>query len=326
MGATQARFGIKSEHEQNMMDQKSKQKIFTVVGSTSDIGKAVAGRLSALGHTVRKVSRTEGVSIDNTEALQKAFQEVDGAYLVIPFDVQAPDLHAREDQIGKKLAGVVAAARVRRVVFLSSLSAHLTKSTTSTGAAMMEKRLLKLGVPELMILRCGFFMENFLRGMNFIQQIPSGFFVSSFKGDIPMPMIACKDVAEKVAEFMTAAHLPEKRVQELLGARDYTFVEATRIMGKTLGHPEFTYREVPVDEAQKAMLAAGVSPSFADAVMKTAKSFNARDQWSLEKRSPQNTTATTLEEWSKDVLPKVFEEPTASAKKREHTQQQKIRA
>jgi hypothetical protein len=32
---------------------------------------------------------------------------------------------------------------------------------------MMEEKLNKLGIEELMILRCAFFMENFLRGMNF---------------------------------------------------------------------------------------------------------------------------------------------------------------
>jgi hypothetical protein len=45
-----------------------------------------------------------------------------------------------------------------------------------------------------------------------------------------------------------------------------------------------------------------MSPSFADAVLETARSFNQEDRWGLETRSAQSTTPTTLERWAKDVL------------------------
>jgi hypothetical protein len=50
------------------------------------------------------------------------------------------------------------------------------------------------------------------------------------------------------------------------------------------------------------MLGAGMSPSFADAVLETARSFNEEDQWGLETRSAESSTPTTLERWAKDVL------------------------
>jgi len=56
------------------------------------------------------------------------------------------------------------------------------------------------------------------------------------------------------------------------------------------------------------MIAAGVSPSFAEAVMETAQSFNEGNPMALEKRSPENTTRTTLEHWAMEQFEKVIRE------------------
>jgi hypothetical protein len=85
-------------------------------------------------------------------------------------------------------------------------------------------------------------------------------------------------------------------------------IDATRIMGSAIGHPEIIYRQVSIEDARKEMIAAGVSPSFADVVSRTVESFNAGDIWATENRSPENTTQTTLEQWSQEVLRKVFQE------------------
>src|ERR1700694_3647630 len=98
-------------------------KVYAVVGATSDVGKVVVERLMAAGHLVRSVSRSAGVSLDDRAALQRAFASVDGAFLMIPFDIQATDLHERERDIGAKLTDAVKGSAVRRVVLLSGLSA-----------------------------------------------------------------------------------------------------------------------------------------------------------------------------------------------------------
>jgi uncharacterized protein YbjT (DUF2867 family) len=77
---------------------------YVAVGTTSDIGKVVAAALEASGHRVRPVSRGAGVSIDDAAALRGAFEGADGAFLMIPFDRQAPDLHARENAVAANLA------------------------------------------------------------------------------------------------------------------------------------------------------------------------------------------------------------------------------
>jgi hypothetical protein len=50
------------------------------------------------------------------------------------------------------------------------------------------------------------------------------------------------------------------------------------------------------------MIAAGISPSLADAVMQTAHGFNEGRVWAREARSPRTTTQTTLETFAAETF------------------------
>jgi uncharacterized protein YbjT (DUF2867 family) len=292
---------LSSSLRRGHMKRVTGTEVYAVVGATGDVGKVVVERLMAAGHLVRPVSRSAGVSLDDRAALQRAFAGVDGAFLMIPFDVQAADLHERERDVGAKLADAVKGSAVRRVVLLSGLSAPL-KTGSSLGAALMEDRLDSLGIAELVHLRAGFFMENFRKGLAFVAQAATGCFSTPFRGDLPMPMIAARDVGARAAELLIEEPFRRLRVQELRGGGEYTMAEATAILGAAIGRQDLKYAQAPPEVARTGMLGAGMSPSFADAVLETARSFNQEEQWGLETRSAQSTTPTTLERWAKDVL------------------------
>jgi uncharacterized protein YbjT (DUF2867 family) len=280
------------------MAENDARGIYAVVGATGSAGAAVKKALEMRGHEVRLIARRAGVSLDDVHALERAFKGIDGAYLMIPFDLSAPDLHARETQIATTLAAAVRNARVRRVVLLSGLSAHLGKATVGSawGAAMMEERLGSLAIPELTCLRAGFFMENLLQGA--AQIVETGTFGWAFAPDRPMPMIAAADVGERAAALLESGGFDGRAVHELLGSRDYTLAEAVQILGTALGRPDARYVQVPYAEAREGMIRAGMSASFADAVMITARSFNEGQVWAQEPRNSANTTPTTLEQFA----------------------------
>jgi uncharacterized protein YbjT (DUF2867 family) len=107
------------------------EEAYVVTGATGDAGKMVAEKLMAQGHEVRPIARSSGQSFDDHAALKQAFSGSAGAFLMIPFDMKAADLHKWEDEIGLKLAAAVKAARLRRVVLLSGVSAHLKSAALS---------------------------------------------------------------------------------------------------------------------------------------------------------------------------------------------------
>ena len=275
-------------------------KTFTVMGATSDTGLTVSRLLEEAGHTVRPISRRDGVSLDDAAALASAFAGSWGAYLMMPFDLAAKDLHARERELCSRFVEALRGAGLQRVVVLSGLSADL-KRGSSLGASLLEDAIAPLGIPEVVFLRAGWFMENFAKGVNFPGQAASGTFATPFRADRPLPMVSAEDVGRRAAELLMSDD-PGDRVQELLGARDYTMAEATAAMSEATGRTSVRYQQVPLKEARVGMLAAGMSESFADAALETARSFNDNEPWGREKRTARNTTATTLEQWARQHL------------------------
>lgn len=237
-----------------------------------------------------------GISVFDENALDGAFVGADSAYVMIPFDVQAPDLHTVERDIGGRLAKAISRSDVRRVVLLSGLNAHL-RMGTSLGAAEMEGRLEALGLDELVHVRAGFFNENFVKGMGFVDQAASGVFMSPFRGDLPMPFIAARDIGERVADLLTVEDWPPDRVIELHGGGYHTFSEASEILGSALGR-QVAYHTAPYSDVRTGMVESGISASFADALIETARSFNNGERWAMEAPGPRNTTPTTLERWA----------------------------
>jgi uncharacterized protein YbjT (DUF2867 family) len=280
------------------MNQQANRTI-VVVGATSEVGAEVSVRLTRAGHKVRGIAHSLGVALDDQAALDVAFSGADSAYVMIPFDVTAPDLHRFEDEVGARLVSSIGKAGLRRIVLLSGLNAHL-RMGTSLGAALMEERLAALGLVEFVYLRAAFFMENFIKGMGFLEQAASGVFASPFRGDLPMPLIAAKDIGERAAALLSAQHFPARLVVELHGGGSYTLEQATTILGRAIGK-DVAYHEAPFAEARAGMVANGISASFADALGETAASFNRGERWALEAPTAENATPTSFEAWARAI-------------------------
>lgn len=276
-------------------------KTVTVTGATGHIGKAVAARLKKDGHEVRKASRTLGVNDDDLLALTSAFFGADAAFVMLPPDFKATNLRQRSDELGVKLATAVKGTKVKRVVFLSSLNAHLKERTGPIlGLHDMEQRLLGLGIPELVLLRPAYFMENLLGGIEYIAR--HGCYGAALRADIAIPMIATADIAAKAAELLVEEPFVQPRVRELLGPAEYTMTQAARILGEAIGKPGLKYVQLPYEETRRAMLAAGLTAGYADAMNELSRHMNETMITGTEPRSEINTTATTLEDFARDVF------------------------
>ncbi len=288
------------------------KKTYVVTGATGHIGTLVAKKLEALGHQVRRISRSTGVDIDDAAALTRAFAGADGAFVMIPPEIKAKDIRARQNDAGAKLASAIAAAKTKRVAFLSSIHAQYKEGTGPIlGLHDMEERLSALGIPELVFLRPAFFLENHLSGLKLIAE--AGIYGTAFRPDLALPMIATRDIAEKAAEFLGEDPFREPRVRELFGARDYTMAEAARILGQAVGKPELKYVQFPYEDARKAMIGAGLSASYANSLLEMARSNNEGKLKPAEARSAQNTTQTTLEQFAQETFKPAYEAAAGAA-------------
>jgi uncharacterized protein YbjT (DUF2867 family) len=232
--------------------------------------------------------------------------------VLIPPEPAVADFRRRQNEVGQKLAQAAKEAGIRRVIFLSSMGAQLDSGTGPIlGLHDMEERLNAMSFAELVHLRPCFFMENHLWGLPLVAQ--KGIYGSALRPDLPFPMIATRDIGEKATELLTAEPLLQPRVRELLGPRDYTMAEATHILGEAIGKPELRYMQFPYDEARNAMIGNGFSASFADAIVEMDRAFNEGKAHPEKTRSPENTTATTLEQFSQEVFRKAYYEATTAS-------------
>ena len=147
-------------------------------------------------------------------------------------------------------------------------------------------------------------MENLLQSIG--QIADAGVFAGAFVPDRPTPMVAARDIGKRASELLVQP-FSGPRVQELLGPRDYTLTEAIKILGAAVGKPDVRYVQLDYDAVRTAMIGAGMSPSFAGAVMETARSFNEGQVWARETRSPRNTTATTLEAFAAEIFAPAYQ-------------------
>jgi uncharacterized protein YbjT (DUF2867 family) len=285
--------------------------MYVVTGATGKTGRVVAEALLAAGADVQVVGRSEGRlrplvekgaqpfvgSLDEAQTMSIAFSGAVGVYCMIPPRFEVPDFPAWQRAVGESLAAAVHEAGVNYVVFLSSIGAQHTEGTGPiAGLRREEDRLNRLDGINVLNLRAGFFMENFFMQIDVIRRM--GVVGLPMQGDVPCPLIATKDVGEYAAERLLQKDFSDKCTRELLGPRDMTMNEAARVLGAAIGKPGLEYVQFSFEDMERALLGMGISASGTSTMLGLYRGINDGLVVATEERSPENTTATTFEEFA----------------------------
>lgn len=286
-----------------------------VMGASGNIGGRISEQLLAAGHTVRALGRSAeklaGLKARGAEVLlgdvadaaflTTAFTGADGAFSLQPPNPTATDYLARQNEEGEATAKAAADSRLPYLVALSSVGADVPAGTGPiAGLHRQEERLKRLTATSVLALRPGFFFENFLHVLGLIKH--QGINGSAVDGATVLPMIATRDIADVAAKALAARDWTGFQVRELLGPRDLTHAEATRIVGAAIGKPELPYVTFPYADYAGALAQAGLSRNMADLYAEMAKAFNEGLVVSREGRTAANTTPTTFEQFAREVI------------------------
>ena len=95
--------------------------------------------------------------------------------------------------------------------------------------------------------------------------------------DLEMPMIAARDIADVAARALKARDWTGVVVRELLGPRDLTYAEATRIIGAHIGKPDLQYVQFPYADFAASLAQMGISRNVAVAVRGDGTSLQRRE-------------------------------------------------
>jgi uncharacterized protein YbjT (DUF2867 family) len=289
--------------------------MYTVLGATGHIGSVITKKLLEKGEKVRAVGRSTArlqalaqkgaeafiADVTDTEALTRAFQDARAVFLMIPPGLQSQDYQADQERESDAISAAVRNAGVHYAVNLSSYGAQAPAGTGPIGG--LHRSELKLnGVEKLNVLhlRAAYFFENHLAAIGMIQMM--GLFGGALKGDLPIPMIATRDIGAYAAERLLKLDFNGKATQELLGERDLTMNEVTAIIGKALNRADLRYAQFPYEQVQQVLTQMGTPPKTAAYFIEMFEGINNGIVVATEPRSPENTTVTSLETFVRDVF------------------------
>ncbi len=300
--------------------------MYAITGATGNTGKVVAEKLLAHGAKVRVIGRdatrlaplvskgAEPFVADMTDAvgLAKAFAGATAVYALVPPNLSAPDARAYQEQVSDALAAALRQAAVRKAVLLSSIGADKAEKTGPVvGLHNLEQKLNGVSNLDAVHLRAGYFMENLLPQIGVIRTF--GVMGGPVRPDLPLPLIATRDIGAVAAELLLKSDFTGKQARELLGQRDVSYVEMASIVGQAIGKPALAYMQLPPEQLKPALTQMGMSASMADLLLEMSEAMNSGYMVPLEARSPQNTTPTSIETFVAEVFAPRFQAKSAGA-------------
>lgn len=298
--------------------------MITILGATGKVGGKIAAILAKKDEPIRVISRSAdrlrplvGKAVtafagdaNDTDFLVKAFSDVDAVFVLLPPNPTAPEFMRYANTIGQSIARALEIANVKHAVFLSSVGAELAEGTGPIkGLHNMEERLNRIKGLRVLHMRAAYFMENLLGNIDLIRS--KGVTGSAIRGDLKIAMIATKDIAAYAADRLAKRDFTGSSVHYLLGERDLTLTAASGIIGSKISKPGLSYIMFPYGEAEKAMIATGLSPDMSRTYVEMARAFN-EVKIKAEKRTKENTTPTSIEMFCDEVFVPVFMQKKAA--------------
>ncbi len=135
--------------------------MFAITGVTGKVGGAVARGLLAQGHKVRAVVRDAGkgqpwsaqgcdiaiASLEDATGLTKALRGVEGVFLMTPPDYDPEPGFPQTHKAAAAIRQAIETSRPGRVVFLSTVGAHVAEHNLLNNSKITEEMLRTTSVP-----------------------------------------------------------------------------------------------------------------------------------------------------------------------------------
>lgn len=257
----------------------------------------IVRRPEKLSESIRSRVKIHQGSLTDVGLVTKAFTGAKAALWLTPPDYTHPDVAAYHDELGAIAATAIKESRIPYVVNVSSAGANLENAGPISGLRAIERRLDE-AAENVVHLRPGFFMENFLQQIEPIKN--DGAIYELIPGDMPYPFISTRDIGDVAAQLLLKRNWSGHQTRGLHGPADLTFAEATKILSESIGKP-VRYVQITPDQAYQTFLGIGASPGFAKALVEMYQALS-KPNVIAEPRTPETTTKTTLRDWSDAIL------------------------
>lgn len=248
-----------------------------ITGSLGNISKPLAKTLIAEGHqitviasSVDRQSEIENLgasaaigSVNDAVFLTQTFTGADAVYCMIPranyFDPNL-DLDAFTRKIGDNYAEAIVKSGVKRVVFLSSIGAHLEQNSGIIQRYNeIEAVLNKLSDVSITFMRPTSFYYNLLAYIPMIKN--QGFIAANYGSDELIPWVSPNDIAAAIAEELTTT--TDGKNVRYVASEEVSGHQTAKILGEAIGIPDLKWNLVSDEQTLNGLIAVGMQPKIA---------------------------------------------------------------
>ncbi|MFR0692435.1 NAD(P)H-binding protein [Enterobacterales bacterium AE_CKDN230030158-1A_HGKHYDSX7] len=287
--------------------------MISVMGATGRTGSRICQTLLEAGIPVRALGRNAerlaplaaaGAQIavgepDDAAFLSEAFRGAEAVYTLLAYGPDTEDYRHQQAAQGEAILAALRASGVRRVVFLSSVGAEVPSGTGPIISMHDQEQRLRELPPEVnvLMLRAGALFENLYGALEIVRAY--GCYSDAVAPDVPVPMVATQDVADAASRALLDRDWRGRLTREVLGQRDISYAQATRLLGVAIGQPDLPYVPVPAQELASALREAGYSASVAACYGELGEAISSGRVRAQGPRSPENTMTTPFEDFAR---------------------------
>ena len=250
---------------------------YVITGAAGNISKPLALQLLNAGHTVTVISRNESNvkeltdagattaigSVEDLSFLTAAFAGADAVYTMVPPNHNPVNWKAYIGSVGAIYAKAIAANKIKYVVNLSSIGAHLPDGVGPvSGLYRVEQALNTLQDVNVKHLRPAYFYQNLLANVGLIKGMGimgSNFSVEEGKFVIVDPT----DIATVAAEELLSLSFTGKSAR-YIASDEVSTAQIASVIGTAIGKPALPWVAFTDEQALGGMLQAGLPAEVAN--------------------------------------------------------------
>jgi len=245
--------------------------------------------LAAQGATVKPISS------DDPQGLIEVTQDADALFWVTPPKLDALSLHDWYIQTTMAGARAVRENSIKRVVNISSLGAGVSESLGTVTFVGTVESIFNQTLSNVLHLRPGYFMENFLGQVKFIEQDNAVYF--PYASDHDIPWISTDDIGDEAAKYLLDDRWAGQWTRNLMGPENLTLPETTAIVSRVLNR-SIKYVQVTVESIQQQLSLTGATPDVQRELGNLFRALGNPDGIYATARTPEAITSTTFEQFA----------------------------
>ncbi len=289
-----------------------------IAAASGKIGRRTAEKVLQAGHDIILLARhpenladlvAQGatvklVSSDDPQGLVEATQQADALFWLTPPKLDTPSLYDWYIQTAIAGAKAVRENGIKRVVNISSIGAGAKPNLGTVSFVGNVESILNQTAANVLHLRPGYFMENFLEQVESIRQDRTVY--SPYDRDHDIPWISTDDIGDEAAKYLLDDGWAGQWTRNLMGQENLSLSQTTAILSQLLNRP-IEYVQVTIESMQERLASIGATPDVQRELGNLFHALGDPNGVYATVRTPEAVTPTTFEQFArKKLLPLIY--------------------